>query len=188
GRRTRGHHGGDQLLRQVAGRLREELRISDTVARLGGDEFAMILPGVGDQEGAAHAASKLITALEAPFEVAGERLHVAASIGIALFPDQGEDIDTLLRRADIAMYVAKRGDSGFAVYSPDQDEHSASRLALMGELRQAIEEGQLVLHYQPTFELRSGELVAVDALVRWQRPRLGLLQPDPRPPLAAPAG
>src|SRR5205823_2569845 len=85
-----------------------------------------------------HAAMKLVSALETPFEVAGERLHVAASIGIALFPDQGEDVDTLLRRADIAMYVAKRGDSDFAVYSPDQDEHSPSRLALMGDLRPPV--------------------------------------------------
>src|SRR5439155_3567386 len=93
-----------------------------------------------------------------------------------------------LRRADIAMYVAKRGDSDFAVYSPDQDEHSPSRLALMGELRQAIEESQLVLHYQPKVELRSGEVVGVEALVRWQHPRLGLLQPDRFMPLAEHTG
>jgi diguanylate cyclase (GGDEF)-like protein/PAS domain S-box-containing protein len=175
---TLGHQAGDQLLRQVAARLREELRVSDTVARLGGDEFAIILPGVGDEEGASQAASKLLTALETPFEVAGERLHVAASIGIVFFPDQGEDVDTLLRRADIAMYVAKRGDADFAVYSAEQDEHSPSRLALMGELRQAIEENQLVLHYQPKVDLRSGQVVGVEALVRWQHPRMGMLPPD----------
>src|SRR5919201_2334538 len=115
---TLGHQAGDQLLRQVASRSREEPSISDTVARLGGDEFAIILPGVREKEGAPRAASKLVTALDKPFEVAGERLHVSASIGLSLFPDQGEDVDTLLRRADIAMYVAKRTDAGFAIYSP----------------------------------------------------------------------
>jgi diguanylate cyclase (GGDEF)-like protein/PAS domain S-box-containing protein len=183
-----GHQAGDQLLRQVAARVREELRISDTVARLGGDEFAIILPGVGDHEDAAQAANKLVNALGTPFDVAGERLHVAASIGIALFPEHGEDVDTLLRRADIAMYVAKRGDSDFAIYSPDQDEHSPSRLAMMGELRQALEEDQLVLHYQPKVELRSGHVVGVEALVRWQHPRLGMLPPDRFMPLAEHSG
>jgi diguanylate cyclase (GGDEF)-like protein/PAS domain S-box-containing protein len=183
-----GHHFGDQLLQQVALRLRHELRDSDTVARLGGDEFAMVLPGVGDEAAGANAARKILAALEEPFEVDVERIHVGASIGISLFPLHGEDPDTLLRRADIAMYVAKRAGSGYALYTLEDDKSSRSRLALIGELRHAIERDELVLHYQPKLELATSRIVGVEALVRWQHPQLGLIPPDDFIPLAEDTG
>jgi diguanylate cyclase (GGDEF)-like protein/PAS domain S-box-containing protein len=183
-----GHHFGDVLLQQVALRLRHELRESDTVARLGGDEFAMVLPGVGDEAAAAHSARKILAALEAPFEVDVEKIHVGASIGISVFPHHGEDPDTLLRRADIAMYVAKRAASGYAIYTLEDDKSSRSRLALIGELRHGIERDELVLHYQPKLDLASNRIAGVEALVRWHHPGRGLLPPDQFIPLAEDTG
>ena len=130
---TFGHHSGDLLLRAVAVRLTAELRASDTVARLGGDEFAIVMMGVDSEAFAAAAARKLLRALEPPFEIDGERFDVGASIGIALFPQHGDDADSLMRRADVAMYVAKRSGSGYAVYSPEEDTNSPERLALSGK-------------------------------------------------------
>lgn len=184
---TFGHQYGDLLLQQLRPRLRATLRQSDTVARLDGDEFAVLLPSA-DSGGACLAAGKLLVALEQPFEVDGESLHIGASVGIALFPDHGEDAQALLRRADVAMYVAKRASTGYCVYAPEQDEHSPRRLALMGELRQAIETGQLLLHYQPKLAFKSGCIHSVEALVRWQHPRYGFSTPDQFVPLAEHSG
>ncbi|MBI4492094.1 MAG: diguanylate cyclase [Chloroflexi bacterium] len=184
---TLGHHCGDALLPQVGQRLREALRASDTVARLGGDEFAVLLP-TADAEGALLAARKLLRALEPSFVVEGQSLEVRMSIGIALSPDHGADAETLLRRADIAMYAAKRAQSGYALYTFDQDEHTPSRLALMGELRQAIDQDGLVLHYQPKVNLKTGQVVGVEALVRWPHPQHGLVPPDQFIPLAEHTG
>jgi diguanylate cyclase (GGDEF)-like protein/PAS domain S-box-containing protein len=183
-----GHHSGDVLLQQVALRLREELRGSDTVARLGGDEFAMVLPNIGGLPGAARAARKILRALEAPFGIERETVDIGASLGIALFPDHGEDADTLLRHADVAMYVAKRSGTGFAFYTIEQDTHSPTRLALLAELRHAIEEGNLMLHYQPKLEIRTGRIVGAEALLRWEHPQQGLLMPDDFIPLAEHTG
>jgi diguanylate cyclase (GGDEF)-like protein/PAS domain S-box-containing protein len=184
---TYGHHYGDLLLQEVGSRLKKTLRDSDTVARLGGDEFAVILPAV-DAMGAQLAASKMVSALEQPFFLEGQNFAVGCSIGIAVFPEHGENANTLLRRADVAMYVAKRGNTGFSVYAADQDEYSPGKLALKSELRHAIESGQLIVHYQPKADLKTGRVEATEALVRWQHPEHGLIPPDQFISLAEQAG
>lgn len=178
-----GHHYGDLLLQQIGPRLQGVLRDSDTVARLGGDEFAVLLPSTGIG-GASLVARKILEALEAPFLVEGQALIVGASIGIAIFPEHGSDSQSLMRRADVAMYLAKRTSSGHAVYASDQDQYSAHRLALLGQLRQGIEHGELVLHYQPQVDLRTQQARGVEALLRWMHPQRGLLSPDEFIPLA----
>ncbi len=172
-----GHHHGDLLLKQVGPRVLSMLRESDTIARLGGDEFAVLLPAT-DINGATVAAQKILEALERPFVVEGFFLEIGASIGIAAFPEHGEDTDMLMRRADVAMYQAKQSGSGYAVYISEHDRHSPRRLALMGELRHAVEREELVLYYQPKIDLKAGRTVGVEALVRWQHPQHGLILPD----------
>lgn len=184
---TFGHHVGDLLLREIGPHLREALRTGDTLARLGGDEFAVLLPAAGPIV-AASVAERVIAALEQPIVIEGHSLAVGASIGIACSPEHARDGDTLLRRADLAMYVAKRTPGGYATYAAELDEGAAERLALMADLRDAIETDQLVLHYQPQADARSGALVAVEALVRWQHPRRGLLAPNEFLPLAERSG
>lgn len=174
---TLGHHYGDLLLQEAAIRLRHTLRGSDTVARLGGDEFAILLPGT-DGKGAGLAAGKLLKALGQPFVTEGQSFDVGASVGIALYPSHGADAGTLLRRADVAMYMAKHGSSGYAFYDEELDEYSSNRLALMGDLREAIEDGQMVVHYQPKVDIKTGQLVSAEALVRWQHPEHGILPPE----------
>jgi diguanylate cyclase (GGDEF)-like protein/PAS domain S-box-containing protein len=175
---TLGHHVGDLLLQQVALRLAATLRQSDTVARLGGDEFAVLPAGGADLNGGSRAAQKILQALEHPFVVDGRNIDVGASIGIAHWPEHGEEAETLMRHADVAMYAAKRAKRGYAVYAPQQDEHTAAHLALIGELRQAIAHDDLLLHYQPTVALDSGKATGVEALVRWRHPKQGLLPPS----------
>jgi len=175
---TLGHHIGDLLLQQVALRLAATLRQSDTVARLGGDEFAVLPAGGTDLTGGSQAAKKILQALEQPFLIDGRNVDVRASIGIALYPEHGDEAATLMRHADVAMYVAKRTKRGYAVYAPQQDEHTVARLALIGELRHAIGHDELVLHYQPTVALASGKTSGVEALVRWRHPKRGLMPPD----------
>jgi diguanylate cyclase (GGDEF)-like protein/PAS domain S-box-containing protein len=173
---TFGHQAGDQLLRQVGDRFTAELRETDTVARLGGDEFAIVLLAA-DAAAAGLIAAKLLAALERPFIVEGQALDVGASIGIAVYPDHSDTADSMLRRADIAMYVAKRSRRTHATYTQDHDEPGDSRLALMAQLRQSINEGGLMLHYQPIARLRDGRVERLEALVRWQRPGHGLVPP-----------
>jgi len=175
---TYGHHVGDQLLQQIASRLEGLLRGSDTVARLGGDEFA-ILPalGMGGEDGAT-TAKKILRVLEQPFVIDDRSLRIAASIGIAVYPLDGQDAPTLMRHADAAMYVAKRARSGYAVYAPRHDGQIAAHLQLDGELRHAIAHDELVLHYQPKIDLRIGKTIGVEALVRWQHPKRGLVPPN----------
>ena len=182
-----GHAVGDDLLRQVGPRLAAQLRTSDTVARLGGDEFALLLPGT-DETGAARVAQKILGALEQGFTLEGETLDIGASIGIAVAPQHGGESDQLLSRADAAMYAAKGSLGGFAMYSAEQDTQGASRLAMMAELRRAIDEGELVLYYQPLVSLRTGAITSVEALVRWLHPRRGLVSPDEFIPLAERTG
>ena len=175
---TLGHHFGDLLLQQVALRLAATLRQSDTVARLGGDEFA-VLPAAGtDLNGGSRAAQKILQALEHPFVVDGRNIDVGASIGMAHWPEHGEEAETLMRHADVAMYAAKRSKRGYAVYAPQQDEHTAAHLALIGELRHAIGHDDLLLHYQPTVSLESGKATGVEALVRWRHPKHGVIPPS----------
>jgi diguanylate cyclase (GGDEF)-like protein/PAS domain S-box-containing protein len=174
---TFGHQAGDQLLRQVGERFIAELRETDTVARLGGDEFAIVLLAA-DAAAASLIATKLLAALERPFVVEGQALDVGASIGIAVYPDHSDTADSMLRRADIAMYVAKRSRRTHATYTQDHDEPGDSRLVLMAQLRQAINDGGLMLHYQPIARMRDGRVTRLEALVRWQRPGHGLVPPS----------
>jgi len=184
---TLGHQAGDALLRQVAARMRDAVRASDTVARLGGDEFAVLLPGA-ERDGAVHAAQTLLAALVAPMTVEGQTVHVGASIGIAVTPTHGHEAVVLLRHADVAMYIAKRGGSGYAVYDPRHDGYSTGRLMREAELRQALATHELVLHYQPLVDLRTGQTTGVEALVRWTHPTHGLLAPAAFIPLAEQTG
>ena len=184
---TLGHQTGDELLRQVAARLQTTLRTSDTIARLGGDEFAILLPSVRVQGGVG-VAQKVLKALEQPFTVDGQELTIAASLGIAACPDHGVDPETLLRRADVAMYVAKRNKGGYVVYEAEQDQNNVDRLALAGDLRRGIENEELRLHYQPKVSFRTGRLIRVEALVRWEHPEQGLVQPDKFIPLSEQTG
>jgi diguanylate cyclase (GGDEF)-like protein/PAS domain S-box-containing protein len=184
---TFGHHCGDLLLQQVAHRLQSAVRESDTVARLGGDEFAVLLPTT-EERGASLTAKRLLETLNSPFTVEGQSFEVGASIGIAFYPQHGGDAATLMRRADVAMYAAKRAGSGFATYTADRDELSSLRLLLTGELRQAIENDNMVLYYQPKVNLRDGQTENVEALIRWQHPERGLTAPDGFIPLAEETG
>jgi diguanylate cyclase (GGDEF)-like protein len=185
---TLGHHYGDQLLVQVGQRLHATLRTVDTVARLGGDEFAVLLPRIETAEGAIAVANKLQAALAQPFPLEGLTLDVEASIGLAIYPEHGNDPDELLQHADIAMYAAKDTHAGFVVFDPTLDQHSPRRLALLGELRRAIDARQLVLHYQPKVDAHSGQVLGVEALVRWQHPGHGLIPPNDFIPLAERTG
>jgi diguanylate cyclase (GGDEF)-like protein len=173
---TLGHEQGDQLLIEVACRLREVLRRDDLLARLGGDEFAVlaVLPHRG---ALGEVATRVHAALARPFDVAGVAVELGASIGIALQPDHGEDVSKLLRRADVAMYQAKRAGIAIETYDPARDPYSAERLKLLGELRHAIDNDELVLHFQPKVALPSLRVIGVEALVRWQHPERGLLGP-----------
>ena len=171
-----GHELGDELLRGVGERL-AALCEDETVARLGGDEFAVLLPHGSAAQAEAFAA-RIHEALEQPFELGGFSLEVAASVGIAVFGEHGEDADALLQHADVAMYVAKGAHAGTAVYSAEQDTNDAERLALAGELRRAIEQEELVVHYQPKADLQTGRIVGVEALVRWIHPERGFIPPD----------
>ncbi len=183
---TLGHHFGDRLLQQVGKRLGASLRENDSIARLGGDEFAMLLPET-DRHGASVCAGRIHQVLQHPFDIEGVRIEAGASIGIALYPEHGEDPASLLQHADVAMYQAKRS-GGYAFYDPGQDSHSVRRLRLMGELRSAIEQGQLHLHYQPMLDLRRGEPAALEVLSRWRHPDLGSVTPDEFIPMAEQTG
>jgi diguanylate cyclase (GGDEF)-like protein len=172
---TLGHEAGDLLLQALAERLREEMRTNETLARLGGDEFGILCTGAA--EDAVVLAERLHRALQEPFVICELPLEIALSVGIATSPDHGQDADTVLRHADVAMYLAKETQAGTALYDEDQDSNDAARLALAGELRRAIEQEELVLHFQPKAELESGCVVGVEALVRWVHPERGLIPP-----------
>jgi len=184
---TLGHHNGDLILQQVANRVRGVLRESDTVARLGGDEFAVLLPAA-DIVDATRIAKKLLGSLDRPFELEAQSFRIGASLGIALFPEHGRDGAALMKRADVAMYEAKRGKTGFAIYDPSKDQHSLRNLSLMGELRTGLDEQQLVLYYQPKVNMQTGRVSGVEALVRWRHPVHGLMYPDNFIPLAEQSG
>jgi diguanylate cyclase (GGDEF)-like protein len=178
---TLGHHTGDKLLAEIAKMITAEMRPADTVARLGGDEFGLILLDVADAQ---QALGRLRGVIEREVEIRGLSLSVEASIGFAVCPADGTDADTLLQRADIAMYVAKAQHAGVVRYDGALDHYDAAKLSLVAELRHAIDDDQLVLHYQPQSILRTGRVEAFEALVRWQHPTHGLLYPDSFLPLA----
>jgi diguanylate cyclase (GGDEF)-like protein len=183
-----GHHCGDELLKQVGPRLEGVLRDSDTVARLGGDEFALLIHDLSSPDIAATVANRVRSAFERPFVVQGLALDVEPSIGIAVFPDHATDVDSLVQRADVAMYVAKGAHRPFEIYEAEQDQHDAARLTLMADLHRALDGDELVLHYQPKADLPEGRVRSVEALVRWQHPERGLLYPDEFIPLAQHTG
>jgi len=185
---TLGHPVGDQALREVGLRVRTALRDSDIVARLGGDEFAVLLPTGSSEHSVQVVAEKIQAALEAPLVIDGQSMDIAASIGIARFPEHGEDAASLLRAADVAMYVAKRDKSGFAVYDPAHDERRQEFLTLLGELRHAVEAGELVLYYQPKVSLADNRMSSVEALVRWRHPQRGFVPPSEFIPFAEQTG
>jgi diguanylate cyclase (GGDEF)-like protein len=185
---TLGHDHGDELLVEVAVRLRGALRRGDTLARLGGDEFAVLLPELPERAAVAELAGRLQDALGRPFALRGVAGELEASIGVALCPDHGDDVHTLVQRADVAMYDAKRAQAGIATYSAERDPYSADRLGLLAELRRAIARDELVLHYQPKVSVDGGEVIGVEALVRWQHPTRGLLGPVEFVPLAERTG
>jgi diguanylate cyclase (GGDEF)-like protein len=184
-----GHASGDQLLIQVAERLSASVRPEDTVARFGGDEFAVLVEEVAGDFDAEEVARRLVEGLREPFLVESQELHVRASIGIATAGDQAEGSDQLMRNADLAMYQAKAtGFGGYASYDPQMHSGLVERLQLEADLRRALDAGELELHYQPTIELSTGELVGFEALARWSHPTRGLVPPAEFIPLAESTG
>jgi diguanylate cyclase (GGDEF)-like protein len=180
---TLGHQTGDAVLEHLATRLKDVARASDTVARLGGDEFALVLLGAQDSASALFVAERIRRALDDPFVIEDLTLQLETSIGIAIFPRHGDDAEQLLKRADIALYASKDSHQP-VVYAAEYDQHSADGLGLVAQIRNAIENGELIVHYQPEVDLATGETPRVEALVRWEHPELGLLLPDAFIPLA----
>jgi diguanylate cyclase (GGDEF)-like protein len=180
---TFGHQLGDVLLRQIGPRLKERLESAGTVARLGGDEFAVLLPDA-DAAAAARAAHTFLRSLERPFLSEDHALEVSASIGIAVYPEHGNRAETLLQRADVAMYAAKRSGGAYAIYRPEDDPYDASRLVLRADLRRAIDGREIVLYYQPQALLATGEVVGLEALARWHHAERGWVPPAEFIPVA----
>lgn len=185
---TLGHYNGDLLLKQVAARLQRVVRQSDTLARLGGDEFGILLPAINRRDDIYTVIKKIQKAFKSPFRMEGLSLDVQASIGGVLYPEHGKDIDTILQRADVAMYVAKQDNRGFTIYTTKMDKHSPRRLTLMGELRQAFDRNELELYYQPKISIDNERVGGVEALVRWNHPVHGFMTPDEFIPLAERSG
>jgi diguanylate cyclase (GGDEF)-like protein len=184
-----GHDRGDQLLIQVADRLREIVRGTDTVARLGGDEFAVLLKTVRSVEDAALFSERVLGVFAQPYDVDGLMLHVETSIGLALLPDHADDVQNLMKRADVAMYIAKAGRRGMSIYEADGDSNSPARLILLGDLRRALDDrDQLSVHYQPKLDLNTGGIVGLEALLRWNHPVRGMIPPGEFIPLAEQTG
>jgi diguanylate cyclase (GGDEF)-like protein/PAS domain S-box-containing protein len=186
---TLGHVKGDELLQQVAGRLKECLRKGDTLARQGGDEFTIVLPELRDRGDASMVADKFLECLQLPFDLDGHEVHISASIGIAIYPTHGESIDELLRHADIAMYQVKgEGKNGHAFYDPSMQDASHQKIALEQSLRRALENDELEMHYQPQIDAVSGRIVGAEALMRWNHPTRGLVPPGEFLPFAEESG
>jgi diguanylate cyclase (GGDEF)-like protein len=183
---TLGHEAGDLLLQALATRLQELMGTTETLARLGGDEFAVLSDASVDDTRLL--AERLHAALREPFVICELPLEIAVSIGIATSPEHGDDVDTVLRHADVAMYLAKEAHVGTALYDAAQDSNDAARLALAGELRRTVEQDELVLHFQPKAELETGCIVGVEALVRWAHPERGFIPPNDFIPIAERTG
>jgi diguanylate cyclase (GGDEF)-like protein len=174
-----GHLTGDHLLKEVASRLCRAVRASDTVARLGGDEFVVLVPGVSGEQDCTQVAEKIIEVLAAPFPHEGRILHISPSIGICMYPDHGQDVATLMRNADAAMYYAKAaGRNTWQFFNDRMNESAARHFELESSLRGALAGGQFELHYQPIIDAQSRRVHALEALLRWRRPGHGLVGPD----------
>jgi diguanylate cyclase (GGDEF)-like protein/PAS domain S-box-containing protein len=186
---TMGHTAGDELLTEIAIRLKGSMRESDVLARIGGDEFTILLPDVTHAEDAARISEKIITHLARPFTVRGQEFHVTASLGISIYPDDSDYGEDLLKNADIAMFHAKeQGGNTYQFYSPAINIRTLERIILESSLRRTLERGELVIHYQPLVDIATRKIICVEALVRWQHPDLGLLQPMQFLPLAEEIG
>jgi diguanylate cyclase (GGDEF)-like protein len=184
---TLGHHVGDRLLQVISRRLAAAVRPADTVVRLGGDEFAVLLPGTG-APAAEETARRLRGAMCAPVVLEGLQIDLDASIGIAVAPEHGAHLDALLQHADVAMYLAKETGSGVEQYDAGRDRNSTARLVMLGELRRALADDELEIHYQPQAALGSGSVTGVEALVRWRAPGGGFVPPEEFVPLAESSG
>ncbi len=186
---TLGHEAGDLLLQEVAKRLQACLRESDTVARLGGDEFVVLLPALHDVADVEVVAHKILAATGKSFVALGQEFRVTASVGVSTFPKDGDDEQSLMKNADIAMYQAKEdGKNHFQFYSAQMNTNSFERLALESSLRRALDHGEFQLHYQPKIDARSGAIVGIEALLRWQHPELGMVAPTQFIPIAEETG
>lgn len=175
---TLGHHAGDMVLQHVAQASLGALRDSDTVARMGGDEFYILLPKVSNIECALQVAERVLAAIKKPVLIGEKTVEISASLGIAIYPEHGEDETDLIHHSDAAMYEAKRAKLGVVIYKPEMGAGKNEAVALKGELRRALAEGEMVLHFQPKIDFNEQKINGVEALVRWQHPRLGLLYPD----------
>jgi diguanylate cyclase (GGDEF)-like protein len=185
---TLGHEIGDRLLKAVAGRIKCCVRSTDCVARLGGDEFTVLLDDLSAPALAANAAQKICRSLASPFEIDGQDIYVSTSIGISIYPADGTDVSTLLRRADTAMYRAKRGSGGFQFYEPGMEASISEHLRMDSSLRRALERNELLVYYQPKADTRSGCVTGMEALVRWKHPVRGMISPLEFIPLAEETG
>lgn len=174
-----GHPAGDELLRQVSDRLKQNIRGHDSVSRQGGDEFLITIGGIKDRAQVANIAVTVLERLNHPFSVMGQQVYVSCSLGLSIAPDDSDDFDILLKNADTAMYIAKdRGRNGWQSYNEEMSRNLKENLRLATDLRGAIDSQQLVMHYQPKFELKTGNLVGAEALLRWEHPTLGMIYPD----------
>jgi diguanylate cyclase (GGDEF)-like protein/PAS domain S-box-containing protein len=185
---TLGHAAGDHVLKVVAQRLHECLRASDTVARLGGDEFGLLLPKQTEPHEIVKLLEKISSAVEEPIDLEGLPLAIESSIGVAFYPDHGLNVEELMQRADVAMYTAKQESIRYAYYDQRSDDHDPMRLTIIGELRRAIEQHELVLYYQPKASLTDGAVTSVEALLRWMHPERGMVPPDEFIPQAQETG
>ncbi|MDI3547347.1 MAG: hypothetical protein PWR10_999 [Halanaerobiales bacterium] len=186
---TQGYNVGDQLLQGVAERLTDLVREDDTVARMGGDEFILLLPEIAQAENATKIAKKILEAFKQPLMIGGHEFYITSSIGIVFYPNDGEDAETLLKNADIAMYRAKeQGGNNYQLYDPMMNVKASERLVLENSLRYALEREEFVVYYQPQVSISTGKIIGMEALIRWQHPEWGLLSPAEFIPLAEETG
>ncbi len=185
---TLGHYSGDRLLKQIVSRLLGVVMQSDTLARLESDAFAIILQGVAENDNIITMVKKIQKIFIEPFSIEGLGLEVQASIGIAIFPKHGKNGDTIIQRANVALYEAQQSNKKYAIYASHMDKNSPHRLTLMGELRQGIENDELCLHYQPKINLQTLSVKGIEALIRWRHPEHGFMQPEDFIPMAERTG